>query len=313
VRARPFWWFALATACVVLAMRRPLDAVAVHSIAGEKSTPPPGKLRKTVSFSEFEEVIDQDGARSQTPPRVRGDSVAGRSSWREEQARRNLSRLVTNHRRVTDRWTDTLVCDCHATFSRAVSSCLPEQKSRGPWRHARIDGDVMFIGSKPGIVEDVLMLTAVDVTVERNTVAISSKGMLTVVQTLATEIEAESWAAKVRDAAVLWSQCEQQTEAALEANRQLEARSRADTGGTEQAVASGTGSADDADLAKGFAAGSKRRQGCLADRSKISSEPWVELMTTTGGHHGMLSSINASSFWSWMHALFGGPPAVMVA
>jgi len=252
-----------------------------------------------VSFAAYQEDIKEDGVRTQTP-------------YREERARRNLSRLVANHRRVAGSLSGTTTCGSQATLSKVVRTCLPGQKSCGPTRHAMINGDVMFIGTEPGLIEDVLMLTEAEVEVLGTTVSISRKGAATVYQTLATEKEAQKWAVKVRAASGLWSSLEKLTEAALQGNSQTdkdaeEEVSRADTGGTAmrplQAMESGSAS-----LEKNSA---KHPAGGL--QSPRPAEPWVALRSTTGESETMLPGNETSTSWSWMRSLFGGPPAVLVA
>lgn len=192
---------------------------------------------------------------------------------------------------------------------------LPDQRSFGHSRYACIDGDLMFMGSRPGSVEDILMLTEAEVSVEGATVAISSQGMLTVYQTLNSESEAERWTAKVRTAAKLWGQMKKLTEAVMKQRtadqRQFEVN-RADTGGTETVAAP-------AEPAKVSAKPLDDSSDDWVCTDCGSESEWVEMRTSTGmqQHCAALLDHDANSSWSWMRSLFagpfGGPTAIMVA
>merc|ERR1719453_2524096 len=107
-------------------------------------------------------------------------------------------------------------------------------------RHARIDGDMMFIGKEPGTVDDVVMLQGAQVALSGNTVAISNAGRATVFQTLKSHMEAASWAEKVRSAAGLWDECERMTEAAL-SNSRMKRRLKREQERTRSPETGGTG------------------------------------------------------------------------
>lgn len=306
-------------------MRRGLDHAAVNSIAvvpSASSAPKIRKIRKTVSFSDLPDAQtrSRQGDKERTPPRRARDlpRLEKERPGAEDQARRNLSRLVANHRQVADSWTWTTLWDCHNTFGRAVRSCLPEQN---PSHHAAIVGDVMFIGCQPGVAEDALMLKDAEVSVEGATVSISNKGMPTVLQTLPSPKEAEHWASKVRAAADLWQEFEELTEAALHAQRQSEVKTTdAGSGGTTSpgTPAPGSSSASSTTSCLKKSVVTKPAQGDLhqsPSHGDPASRPWVGLTTKrcVAGEHAAFSAGNGSSNWRWMLALFQGAPPVVVA
>lgn len=313
-------------------MRRALDRAAVDSMvlpSARSQSPSLGRKRKTVSFQEDalgsvafelrEEIVEPETPprRNRDLPRTGEDRSASRSQRSEDQARRNLSRLVRNHQRLAEScdcqaW--TALCDC-----RSSVGSLFEASSR----HAVIAGDMMFIGCQPGVAGDSLMLAGAEVSVGDTTVAISTEGMPIVLQSLASEDEAERWAAKVREAAGLWQQCEQLTKTALHAQRQWhEVNREADTGGTETAcmgsgVASCSARGRPSSPPKG--AMEKPVKSALKDSGHGSfdqrtSRPWVQVTSRTcgAGDHAPLLDADSTSNWRWMLSLFHGP-AVMVA
>lgn len=156
----------------------------------------------------------------------RGRTAARRQ---EDRARANLARLAVNHRRVARRC--SFCCDgvCSSDCRRVLDSTAA-YLCVNPLLHAAIDGDIMLMGSQPGVPETAILLAGANVSVDGVCVSISNEDMPTIVQTLDTCDKAQQWASKVRLAADSWEDCQTLAEAALK--QRTFHRSGGGTGGT---------------------------------------------------------------------------------
>lgn len=112
----------------------------------------------------------------------------------ESLARKNMTRLLANHRRLTRR----------SCFLERWRGCLEGTVAYLSRRHVALAGDMMLVGRRPGRCDAALKLNGAQVDCVGRTVIVAPVGGQRIALQLLTATRAEAWAARVERAAELW-------------------------------------------------------------------------------------------------------------